>query len=87
MEKRMHLSIVSSDGIKLDQMVDYVRIPAEHGAVGILSNHMPMLCSIKEGKLEYRMGQNQTGSFIVKDGIASVCKNEISLLVSYAKKC
>jgi len=41
---------------------------------------------VKEGVLNYRFGQAETGSFLVKDGLASVSANEVSLLVSYAEQ-
>mgnify|MGYP006054068471 CR=1 FL=1 len=86
MADKIHLSVVSAEGVKLDQMVSYVCIPAEQGTVGVLANHMPMLCAVKEGFLNYRFGQDETGSFLVKDGLASVSANEVSLLVSYAEQ-
>ena len=86
MADQIHVTVVSAEGIKLDQMAHYVYIPSESGAVGVLPNHLPMLCAVKEGVLKCHFSQNSSISFLVKDGIASVVENEVALLVAYAEE-
>lgn len=49
MADRIHLSVISAEGILLDKMVSYLTIPGADGSVGILADHMPLLCAVKEG--------------------------------------
>lgn len=86
MADRIHLTVISGDGVQLDRMVEYVSIPAESGSVGVLADHLPMLCAVKQGVMKCRFGEKDTISFSVRDGIASVGQNEVSLLVSEAKE-
>ena len=85
MADRIHLSIVSADGVILDRMVHYVHIPLESGSVGVLAGHMPMLCAVKEGIARCTLGQNETIRVAVKDGIVRVAGNEVVFLVSGAE--
>ena len=86
MADQIHVTIVSAEGVKLDQMAHYVYIPSESGAVGVLANHLPMLCAVKDGVLKCHSDQNQVVSFRVKNGIASVAENEVVLMVASAEE-
>ena len=86
MADRIHLSVISADGPKLDRMVSYVLIPAETGSVGVLADHLPMLCAVKHGVMKCRFEQKAEISFEVRDGIASVSENEVAFLVTDAKE-
>lgn len=85
MADRIHLSVISAEGILLDKMVSYLTIPGADGSVGILADHMPLLCAVKEGVAKCTFGENETLRFSVRDGIASVADNEATFLVSGAK--
>ena len=85
MADRIHLRVLSAEGILLDKMVSYLSIPGADGLVGILPGHMPMLCAVKEGVAKCTFGEDQTLRFLVRDGIAQVADNEVTFLVSGAK--
>ena len=85
MADRIHLRVISAEGVLLDKMVSYLSVPGEDGSVGILADHMPLLCAVKEGVAKCTFGQDETIRFAVKDGIARVADNEATFLVSGAK--
>ena len=84
MADKIHLSVISAGGVILDQMVSYVHIPAESGAIGVLPGHMPMLCAIEKGLARCTFGESETIRFSVHDGVAHVAHDEVTFLVSGA---
>ena len=86
MADKIHLSVISADGLKLDRMVSYVLIPAETGSVGVLADHLPMLCAVKHDVMKCWSEQKEEVSLEVRDGIASVSGNEVTFLVADAKE-
>ena len=85
MEDIIHVSVLTPEGKKLDKMVSYASIPGEEGSLGILAGHLPLVCSIKSGLLQYRSCEGE-GSVRIFDGIAHVADNEISVLASRAEE-
>ena len=85
MADRIHLSVISAGGVLLNRMVSYLSIPGADGTVGVLADHMPMLCAVKEGVAKCTFGEGETLRFLVRDGIASVAENEATFLVSDAQ--
>lgn len=83
-EDKLHLQIVTQQGIFLDQMVYYVSIPLEGGSVGILPNHQPMLAAAVEGTLKYTQRVDntvQTNYICIGTGVVSVDRNNVITLV------
>ena len=87
MENRIHVSIFTPDGKKLDKMAEYVSVPAESGSLGVLPGHLAMLCSVVRGEMLCRSADNGETRMLVESGIVSVRDDEVSFLVAGACEC
>ena len=86
MEDKIHLSVITGDGLAFEKQVNYVNIPTAFGSVGVLSGHAPMLCAVEAGVLRCRGGEEETVRLRVGAGIANVDRSEVTLLVSDAEE-
>ncbi len=80
---RIHLVLSAVDGERWEKQVSSVTLPAENGLLGILANHAPMLCALREGVLSCRNEAGEAERIRISSGIASVADNEVTLLVEY----
>ena len=81
---KIHLIAASAGGERFERMVSSVILPSGDGLLGILADHAPMLCAVKEGTLVCR-GEEGSARIRVGDGIAHVANNELRLLLSRLK--
>ena len=49
------LRVLTAEGAVLEGKAEYCNLPTDLGSVGILANHAPMLCAVREGKARFRM--------------------------------
>ena len=80
MEKTFQLRVLTADGTALDTRVVSLRIPVEAGSIGILANHAPMLCTVSKGTLTGRGADGEELSFPLRDGVANICDNTVTIL-------
>ena len=80
---RIHLILASSRGERYECMTSSMMLPSTYGSLGILANHAPMLCEVKEGTLRCRNEAGETLHIRVSDGIAHVADNELRPLLSH----
>ena len=80
---RIHLVLSAVDGERREKQVSSVTLPAENGLLGILANHAPMLCALREGTLSCRNEAGEVERIRISSGIASVGDNEVTLLLEY----
>ena len=85
MEDRIALKIVTAAGVVFERRVSYVSLPTTEGSVGILPDHAPMLCAVGRGVVRCRFEGKETESIAVTQGVASVEKNELTVLVEEAR--
>ena len=85
MADRIHLKVVTPMGVTLEQDTNYVNLPTPEGSVGILPDHAPMLCAVGRGVVRCRFEEKETESIAVTQGVASVEKNELTVLVEEAR--
>ncbi len=81
MANEIHLSVSTAYGDSFESYADYVKLPTAFGSLGILRGHCDMLCAVAPGVVSYR-AEGETGSLKVGEGVATVSKNEVLLLVS-----
>ena len=81
MAESFRLSVVTSDGIVFEDMVEYVNLPTGFGSLGVLAKHAPMLCAVEKGVVRCTK-EGETLRIRVGSGVASVENNEATLLVS-----
>ena len=83
-KKEMHLRIIATDKVVVDETTDYVLVPLEDGGLGILPNHCPVIGALKEGQVKYHL--NGSDKFVnISDGILSIFDNEVALTVTHAE--
>ena len=81
MTDRIHLRIVTPNGVAYENDFRYLNIPTPDSSVGILSDHAPMLCAVREGFLLCRRSDGQEERIPVGSGTARVENNTVLLLV------
>ncbi len=71
MAGELTLRVITPDRIVVDEKVDYVRLPALDGSMGVLPRHAPMVAALDIGLLHYRVGGKESVLF-VSEGFAQV---------------
>ena len=85
MENKIHFQVTTADGAVCDEMVNFVSAPLVDGEVGILSGHAPMIASLKEGVVKYKINDEEHYAAI-SGGVLSVADNELIILARSAEK-
>lgn len=75
------LFIATPEEVIYDGEAKDVKAPGTLGYFEILSNHAPMISTLKEGKFEYTDGCDQTFLYKIKGGILEVDHNKVSVLI------
>jgi len=82
---QLTLEIVTPDRAVAHAEVDEIAIPAEHGYIGILPGHTPLLTSLKVGEMWYRKG-GERHFLSVAFGFAEVQADRVIVLARIAEK-
>lgn len=85
MENKIHFQVTTADGAVCDEMVNFVSAPLVDGEVGILAGHAPMIASLKEGVVKYKINDEEHYAAI-SGGVLSVADNELIILARSAEK-
>ncbi len=85
MAKSFQLRVVTATGTVLDTRVLYCSLQTPEGSLGVLADHAPMLCALREGKLRFQIEDESEGILTHSSGVASVRDNVLTLLVDDAK--
>lgn len=80
----LKLEVVTPEKKVVDAEADSVTIPTVNGEVGILSNHAPMISSLKSGILAYTVG-GRTEKMVISGGFVEVGVNKVSVLADVAE--
>jgi F-type H+-transporting ATPase subunit epsilon len=79
------LKIVTPERVLLERQADSVTVPTQTGQLTILSNHVPLVSSLKPGELKFRLG-NEEEFFAVSGGFLEVrAGNEVVVLADTAE--
>ena len=81
----LNLEIVTPAKKVLSETVDSVTVPTASGEVGILSNHAPLISSLKPGILTVNKS-GSTEKMFVAGGFVEVSSNKVSILTDVAEK-
>jgi F-type H+-transporting ATPase subunit epsilon len=76
----MQLEILSPEKILFTGEVDSVIFPGSQGKFQILNNHAPIISSLSQGNIDYKIN-SKTNQVEIKRGIVEVLKNKISALI------
>jgi F-type H+-transporting ATPase subunit epsilon len=83
-EIMLNLEIVTPEKMVLSEAVDAVTIPTASGEIGILTNHAPLISSLKSGILSYTKG-GATERMVISGGFVEVSSNNVSVLADIAE--
>ncbi len=75
----LHLRIVTPRAIVFDESVEGVQAPGEMGEFGVLPQHIPMITTLKPGKVVIYGKTKRT--FMVGTGFAEAGPDRVTLLV------
>lgn len=81
----LNLEIVTPEKKVLSESVDAVTVPTASGEVGILTNHAPLISSLKPGILSYSKGSS-TEKMVIAGGFIEVSTDSVSILADIAEK-
>ena len=76
----MQLKILSPEKTLFTGEVDSVIFPGSQGKFQILNNHAPIISSLLQGNIDYKIN-SKTNQVEIKRGIVEVLKNKISALI------
>jgi F-type H+-transporting ATPase subunit epsilon len=77
------LSIVTPTGSVLDADVSEATVPGVAGEFGVFSEHQPALMMLGGGLLSYH-GSEETGTILIRGGVAEVGPNSLLILTDHA---
>ena len=64
---------------------EYCHIPTTGGSVGVLADHAPMLCAMREGETLCRMENGEEKTVRHSAGVANVRDNQVTILTDHAE--
>ena len=76
----MQLEILSPEKTLFTGEVDSVIFPGSQGKFQILNNHAPIISSLSQGNINYKIN-SKINQVEIKRGIVEVLKNKISALI------
>jgi F-type H+-transporting ATPase subunit epsilon len=76
----MQLEILSPEKTLFTGEVDSVIFPGSQGKFQILNNHAPIISSLSQGNIDYKIN-SKINQVEIKRGIVEVLKNKISALI------
>ncbi|MEZ5425967.1 MAG: F0F1 ATP synthase subunit epsilon [Pyrinomonadaceae bacterium] len=81
----LNLEIVTPEKKVLSETVESVTVPTISGEVGILTNHAPLISSLKPGILSYNKSGG-TEKIVISGGFVEISANKVSVLADIAEK-
>ena len=84
-EDRLHVQIVTANGIVYDHMASYVNVPLSEGSVGILPGHQSLLAAASDGPVLCRHDGNTEDYICIGNGILEVDKDRVNIMVRCAE--
>ena len=85
MAKCFTVHVVTAEGTVLEGEAEYVRFETADGSLGVLADHAPMLCALREGEISFRMEDGQNKILQISGGVADVRNNNVTVLADSAK--
>ncbi len=76
--------LVSPETLLLSGEVDIVTVPGAEGDMGIMSNHAPLMTSLRPGMVSVNMKEGGEQSFFVRGGFADISPAGVTVLAEFA---
>lgn len=77
----LYLEILSPTGKIFEGEVNSVSLPGSEGSFGVLTNHAPIISTLKEGKIYWTNANSKKESIYITGGVVEVLNNKISVLI------
>ncbi len=75
----MTVNILTPDKQLYEGEATYVGLPGTDGSLGILSNHAPLVTTLRNGEITVKTGSEEM-SFEVNGGTVEVLNNHVTIL-------
>jgi F-type H+-transporting ATPase subunit epsilon len=82
----LNLEIVTPEKKVLSEAVEVVTVPTTNGEIGILTDHAPLISTLKSGVLSFTRGGGATEKMAVAGGFVEVSGNNVSILADIAER-
>ena len=79
MAVKIHLEIVTPEGVKFSEDVDEFTAPSVQGEFGVLPSHRPLLAGLKTGIVTYSQ-DGETHAVAIGPGFARVGENKANII-------
>ena len=80
----INLEIVTPEKKVIDEPVEMVTVPTAKGEIGILTNHAPLISTLKPGILTYT-AKGETERMVIAGGFLEISDNKVSILADVAE--
>ena len=77
----LELKVISPEKILFSGEVENVTVPGENGEFEILSNHAPIISTLKLGIVSYTTTDKEKKTVNILGGFAEVQKNKVNICV------
>lgn len=84
MNEKIHLKIITHERIAFEQDIDELYVQATDGRIGILKNHIPVICALDIGVAKV-VADKKAQQIAVMGGILSFNKNNATILTDIAE--
>lgn len=84
MAENFTFELVSPEKLLLSGDAELVTVPGVEGDMGILSNHAPVMTSLRPGLVGAKMGDGTENTFFVRGGFADITATSVTVLAEFA---
>lgn len=81
----MKLEIISPQGTALQKEITQVSLPGTAGAFTVLSNHAPIISTLREGKVTCQTIEKTEEEVAIESGVVEVKNNKVTVFVEQLK--
>lgn len=78
--------IVTPEGVKFEEEVQYVEFKTKEGSMGSLTERLPIVSSLKIAPVSIRRGDGSSQAFAVHGGILQMTGDEMTIVTTAAEK-
>jgi F-type H+-transporting ATPase subunit epsilon len=82
---KLHVGILTVEGVRFDGEADFVVAPGSEGELGILPRHIPLLTPLAAGAVRVR-NDNEEQLFFVSGGFLEVRPDQVTVLADAAER-
>lgn len=84
MSDKMHLKVITHEKIVYESDIDELYVQSKDGSLGILKNHVPIICALKVGVAKVIIEKN-TQCIAIMGGILQFANNTATILTDCAE--